>query len=130
MEKQQNPHIPQTPMSMGKDAFKNAFKKVRKEAVDNGKNPISEYNPALLSDLKHIISKYTETPELLETINGQTNENFIEKLNIDSIDFVEIIVDTEEKFGITMQDEEIHGLSDFDDLYLLIDSKINNKTTE
>ncbi|QES91011.1 hypothetical protein E0W69_017030 [Rhizosphaericola mali] len=53
--------------------------------------------------------------------------NFIERLNIDSVDFVEIIVDTEEKFGIKIEDEEVKKIVNFDEMYLLIQSKIANK---
>lgn len=117
------------PVSPG-GAAKSTFKKVMVDAVKNSalvSKGNAEYDPILLKKLKSIIVKYTEHPELLEDIAGQTNENFIEKLNIDSIDFVEIIVDTEEMFSITIEDEEIKKLTNFDELYNLIQAKIKNK---
>lgn len=91
--------------------------------------------------MKQIIAKYTEHPEILDEINvkysgnqeklgeidAEMESNFIERLNIDSVDFVEIIVDTEEKFGIKIEDEEVKKIVNFDEMYLLIQSKIANK---
>ncbi|WP_225321302.1 acyl carrier protein [Rhizosphaericola mali] len=99
------------------------------------------YDEILLNELKQIIAKYTEHPEILDEINvkysgnqeklgeidAKMESNFIERLNIDSVDFVEIIVDTEEKFGIKIEDEEVKKIVNFDEMYLLIQSKIANK---
>lgn len=86
--------------------------------------PSRAYDKKFLKRLTDIVAKYTEHPEKLKDIEAGTDESFIEKLNIDSVDFVEIIVDAEEEFGIKIEDEEIKSLQSFDDLYNLIYDKI------
>ncbi|WP_447640365.1 MULTISPECIES: acyl carrier protein [Chitinophagaceae] len=82
------------------------------------------YDPALMKRLKNVIKAYVEDPELLDGIESDSDVNFAEKLNIDSVDMVEIIVDSEEAFGIKIEDEEIKALNSFDAIYRLISSKI------
>ena len=113
------------PATTGKEA-----PKTRKTAVKGGKadakaSPVpAEYDPVLLSRITKIVETYVEDPELLDDIASDTGAGFIQKLNIDSVDVVEIIVDAEEAFGIKIEDDEIKALESFDGLYRLIESKI------
>jgi acyl carrier protein len=117
-----------TPGTTAQEIFKKRLKEAVTESVPLMKD--KKYDPDFINELKSIISKYTEVPELLNSIESDTNESFIEKLNIDSIDFVEIIVDAEEKFGITLEDEKIKAIKNFDDLYYLIYNKVKEKDNE
>lgn len=83
------------------------------------------FDKRITDKLKKIVSTYTEYPELLASIEHDTTKSFIDELNIDSVDFVEIIVDVEEEFNISIQDEEIYELNSFEDLYLAIEKKIS-----
>lgn len=85
------------------------------------------FDEKIINRLKKIISNYTEYPELLKNIERNTSINFSEELNIDSVDFVEIIVDTEQEFGITIKDEEIQNINSFEAMYVLIEEKIKSK---
>jgi acyl carrier protein len=86
------------------------------------------FDKQLLTVMKSIISKYTDRPELLDKIEylpEDTNINFIKELNIDSVDVVEIVVDVEERFDITVTDEEIYSFQSFGDMYDLIELKLS-----
>ena len=82
------------------------------------------FDKKITERLKKIVANYTEHPELLDNIERDTTKSFIDELNIDSVDFVEIIVDVEQAFNITIEDEEIYDLKSFEDLYLAIETKI------
>lgn len=92
--------------------------------MESAGNSKTIYDPEIVQRMKKIIANYTENREELESITSETNINFIERLNIDSVDVVEIIIDTEQDFGITIEDEEIKQLKTFELLYKLVESKI------
>lgn len=52
------------------------------------------------------------------------NSNFINDLNMDSLDLVEIIIQTEEEFGISISDGEAEKLKTVDELVKFVESKI------
>lgn len=95
----------------------------KKGAAKSLKNIIT-FDKKITDKLKSIVANYTEYPELLDNIERDTTKSFIDELNIDSVDFVEIIVDVEQVFNITIEDEEIYDLKSFEDLYLAIEKKI------
>jgi len=86
---------------------------------------VVKFDKKITDKLKKIVANYTEYPELLDNIERNTTKSFIDELNIDSVDFVEIIVDVEQAFNITIKDEEIYQLKSFEDLYVAIEEKIN-----
>ncbi|GAB3358582.1 hypothetical protein GCM10027566_23290 [Arachidicoccus ginsenosidivorans] len=83
-----------------------------------------KFDKKITDELKKIVASYTEYPELLDNIESDTTKSFIDELNIDSVDFVEIIVDVEQAFNITIEDDEIYDLKSFEDLYCAIEKKI------
>ncbi|PZP51829.1 MAG: hypothetical protein DI598_02235 [Pseudopedobacter saltans] len=115
------------PAAFSKAAFEEQVNLAIRESIARQKDVNRVYDPAITDKMKSIIANYTESPELLENIENNTNEHFVEELNIDSVDFVEIIVDAEEAFQIKMEDDEIKALRSFDDLYDLIEGKINER---
>lgn len=106
-----------TVAEIAKPTTKFSVSKVTKRAV--------KFDKKITDKLKKIVANYTEYPELLDNIERNTTKSFIDELNIDSVDFVEIIVDVEQAFDITIEDEEIYQLKSFEDLYVAIEEKIN-----
>ncbi|PSK91498.1 acyl carrier protein [Taibaiella chishuiensis] len=82
------------------------------------------FDPELVAKMKKIIAAYTDQHAALDQITEDTDNNFIQVLHIDSVDVVEIIIDTEKEFSITIEDEEIKHLKTFKLLYLLVEQKI------
>ena len=57
------------------------------------------------------------------TIKGKAN--FRETLDLDSLDYVDLVVFVEENFGIKLTSENFQTVVTFDDFYNLISNKIN-----
>ena len=51
--------------------------------------------------------------------------NFRETLDLDSLDYVDLVVFVEENFGIKLIAEDFQKVVTFDDFYTLISAKIN-----
>ena len=96
----------------------------KKSSVKASLKKAVKFDKKITDKLKSIVANYTEKPELLDNIESDTTKSFIDELNIDSVDFVEIIVDVEQAFDITIEDEEIYELKSFEDLYVAIETKI------
>lgn len=113
------------------ESKKDLTKQPPKKPVSNKKQKakrstlsVISFDKNITDKLKSIVANYTEHPELLDNIERDTTKSFIENLNIDSVDFVEIIVDVEQAFDISIKDDEIYQLKSFEDLYLAIEGKI------
>ncbi|MCQ2191278.1 MAG: phosphopantetheine-binding protein [Paludibacteraceae bacterium] len=81
-----------------------------------------------------------ERQEIITAINNQLAEEFEkdsadfaldgdlrETLEIDSLDIVDVIVMVERLFAIKTSKEDFANVKTFNDLYDLLDSRINNK---
>ena len=53
------------------------------------------------------------------------NKNFRETLDLDSLDYVDLVVFVEENFGVKLTAEDFETVVTFDDFYNLISNKIN-----
>lgn len=53
------------------------------------------------------------------------NKNFRETLDLDSLDYVDLVVFVEENFGVKLTGEDFQTVVTFDDFYNLISNKIN-----
>jgi acyl carrier protein len=53
------------------------------------------------------------------------NKNFRETLDLDSLDYVDLVVFVEENFGVKLTAEDFQTVVTFDDFYNLISNKIN-----
>ena len=69
-----------------------------------------------------ILKKYTFNQEVWENFNDKSS--IIDDLKINSARIVDIIIDLEEKYNIEITDEELDKLSCFQDIVMLIKSKI------
>ncbi|MCT1367388.1 MULTISPECIES: acyl carrier protein [Kocuria] len=61
----------------------------------------------ILSGLAEIVNEETG----VETADVQLEKSFTEDLDIDSISMMTIVVNAEEKFGVTIPDEEVKNLT-------------------
>jgi len=96
--------------------------------MDAAQSRVRQFDPSLITELKSIITKYTDRPDLLtgiESLAEDTDISFIKLLNIDSVDVVEIVVDIEDRYNIVIEDEELKAFKSFGDMYDLIEQKLS-----
>ena len=72
--------------------------------------------------LKDIIKIYL--PEDVSTEHITRNSHFIEELNINSANLVDIILDVEDEFDITLENEDMDKMRTVDDALKIIDTKL------
>ena len=63
---------------------------------------------SILEDLKEIITPYVDDKKGIENINENTD--FLTDLKINSANLVDIVLDIEEKFGITIDDASMNKM--------------------
>ena len=76
------------------------------------------------SKIKNIISKQLAVAE--EQVADDAS--FVEDLNADSLDLVEMIMAFEEEFGIEIPDEEAENIKTVKDIYTYIDNRLGEKS--
>lgn len=57
----------------------------------------------------------------------QSDANLQETLELDSLDYVDLVVVIEENFGFKVTGEDFVGITTFDDFYALVEKKIAEK---
>lgn len=72
----------------------------------------------ILTGLAEIVNEETG----LETESVQPEKSFTEDLDIDSISMMTIVVNAEEKFDVTIPDEEVKNLKTVEDAVNFIDN--------
>ncbi|TDG35244.1 acyl carrier protein [Pedobacter changchengzhani] len=65
-------------------------------------------NEEIINKLKPIIVTYAPASESLDNLNE--NSDFIKDLNINSANLVDIVLDVEEEFGITIDNESMEKM--------------------
>lgn len=65
-------------------------------------------NEEIVNKLKPIIVTYAPASESLDNLNE--NSDFIKDLNINSANLVDIVLDVEEEFGITIDNESMEKM--------------------
>ena len=78
-----------------------------------------------IADLKEIITPYTNAKEKLENLNENTD--FLTDLDIDSANLVDIVLDIEEKFGITIDDDSMNKMLTVKATIAVIEEKLAAK---
>lgn len=63
---------------------------------------------SIINDLKEIITPYVDDKTALENISENTD--FLTDLKINSANLVDIVLDIEEKFGITIDDASMNKM--------------------
>lgn len=80
---------------------------------------------SLIAMLEKHIAKFT-APERRDVVLTPTT-HLVDELGIDSARMIDIVLDVEDTFNITMSDEEIDSKRTFGDLLELVRSKIQTK---
>lgn len=63
----------------------------------------------------------------IEAATIQPEKNLKDTLNLDSLDYVDLVVVIEEKFGVKLNGEDFSSVVSFDDFYNLVEKKIAQK---
>ena len=77
------------------------------------------------NQLKLIIKTYTKNLEAFENITENTD--FINDLQINSANLVDVVLDIEEQFNITIENEQMENLLDFKSAIQIIETKLLEK---
>lgn len=75
--------------------------------------------------LKEIIKVYLPDDVAVEEINEESH--FINELNINSANLVDIILDVEDAFDIRLENEDMDQMHTVKDALLIIDQKLKEK---
>lgn len=76
----------------------------------------------IITDLKEIITPYTENKEALTSINEQTD--FLVDLKINSANLVDVILDIEEKFNIEIDNDSMAKMLNVKATIAIIEEKL------
>lgn len=79
----------------------------------------------MLSKLKNIIKPYVKNEEALQNLTENTD--FINDLNINSANLVDVILDVEEVFDIEIDNVSMEKMKDVKQSLIVIQEKINLK---
>ncbi|MEM6319274.1 MAG: acyl carrier protein [Bacteroidota bacterium] len=77
----------------------------------------------LIDALKEIAKPYIQDEAAFEHVTEETN--FIDDLKINSANLVDIVLDTEDKFDITIEDDEMEQMLTVKGAMQVITSKLN-----
>ncbi|MCL6265886.1 phosphopantetheine-binding protein [Flagellimonas myxillae] len=75
--------------------------------------------------LKEIVSNYLPDDVSSEAI--QRESNFLEELNINSANLVDIVLDVEDAFDIMLENEDMDGMQTMADAQRIIQTKLEAK---
>ncbi len=75
------------------------------------------------TQLKAIISPYLPEDVSVESIKPQSN--FIKDLNINSANLVDIVLDVEDAYDITLENEDMDSMQTVQDALHIIDAKVD-----
>jgi len=73
--------------------------------------------------LKTIVQQYL--PDDVDVAQISMESNFIEDLNINSANLVDVVLDVEDEFDILLENEDMDGMKTVQDALRIIDGKIN-----
>lgn len=76
----------------------------------------------IISRLKKIVQPYVQRPEGLEDFHNNTS--FIQDLEINSANLVDVVLDVEDEFDIEIDNESMEGMQTVGDARQIIQNKI------
>lgn len=79
----------------------------------------------IIARLKPIMATYVENQEVLDNLNESTD--FIRDLKINSANLVDIVLDTEEEFGIEIDNTSMERMLDIGAAIEIIENKLAEK---
>lgn len=85
-------------------------------------------NKEILRELKLILAEYVEEKSMIDDLGLDTN--LIQNLNIDSYNLVEIVLDVESKFNISIDDSSIGKMEIVKDCIKVIKDALTKKECE
>ena len=85
-------------------------------------------NKEALEQLTNIIKPYLPDDVSIEAIN--LNSHFINELNINSANLVDIVLDVEDEFDIRLENEDMDAMQTVQDALTIIAKKTQEKDTE
>lgn len=85
-------------------------------------NILPEMDASLIERLKTIVKPYCKTPEAADALTEDSD--FIRDLQVNSANLVDIVLDIEEAFGITIDTVEMEKMLDVRSTLAIIQSKI------
>lgn len=88
----------------------------------------SMQNKEALEQLTNIIKPYLPDDVSIEVIN--LNSHFINELNINSANLVDIVLDVEDEFDIRLENEDMDAMQTVQDALKIIAQKTKEKDTE
>ena len=77
----------------------------------------------IISTVKEFLSEEFEVDKSII----EPSSNLKETLDLDSLDYVDLVVVIEENFGFKVTGEDFVGISTFDDFYTLVEKKLAEK---
>lgn len=78
-----------------------------------------------LSEITRIVNEVLVEEFEIESSLIKNEANFRETLELDSLDYVDLVVFIEEKFKVKLTAEDFHNMITFEDFYNLISDRIN-----
>ena len=75
--------------------------------------------------LKEIVAQYL--PDDVDASQIGTDSNFVQELNINSANLVDIVLDVEDAFDIMLENDDMDGMQTVSDALGIIEAKINQK---
>lgn len=82
-------------------------------------------NETHLTKLKEIVGQYL--PDDVSSDAIQLDSKFIDELNINSANLVDIVLDVEDAFDIMLENEDMDGMQTISDALKIIEVKLNDK---
>jgi len=79
----------------------------------------------LIQSLKQIVEPYVQDQEAYAQLNEQTD--FINDLKINSANLIDVVLDVEDHFDITIENEELEEMVSVKSAMAIIDKKLNRK---
>ncbi len=77
-------------------------------------------------ELKTIVAQYL--PDDVDASAISVESDFIQELNINSANLVDIVLDVEDAFDIMLENDDMDGMKTVSDAIRIIESKINSKS--
>ncbi|MCL6273328.1 phosphopantetheine-binding protein [Muricauda sp. 2012CJ35-5] len=82
-------------------------------------------NETHFTKLKEIVGLYL--PDDVSSDAIQLDSKFIDELNINSANLVDIVLDVEDAFDIILENEDMDGMQTISDALKIIEVKLNDK---
>lgn len=82
-------------------------------------------NSDLIKSLKQIVKPYVQDQKAYAELNEQTD--FINDLKINSANLIDVVLDVEDHFDVTIENDELEQMVSVKSAIAIIEKKLNNK---